>query len=134
MNFNVSKASLNDSNVELDLYKSTESVGVGKGPEGNGLEIRCMEFLDQKGFLFVAGEQGNVFQYQFKDGTLLFVKRYRNIHSSDISELKLSADGKSLFSADASGSLKKIGIAQETLLKSYGNVIDGKVTGVELVC
>jgi hypothetical protein len=43
-----------------------------------------MEYLDQEGFLFIAGEKGNIFQYQFKDGRLGFVKRSANVHNFDI--------------------------------------------------
>jgi hypothetical protein len=43
-----------------------------------------MEYLDEEGFLFIAGERGNIFQYQFKDGSLGFVKRFANVHNFDI--------------------------------------------------
>jgi hypothetical protein len=43
-----------------------------------------MVYLDHDGFLFIAGEKGNIFQYLFKDGRLEFVKRFANVHNFDI--------------------------------------------------
>jgi hypothetical protein len=38
-----------------------------------------------------------------------------------------------MFSADTSGGMKKIGIGATAVLKSYGKVVDGEVTGIELI-
>ena len=133
LNFN-DGGSLDGSNAELDLGESIEEFPTSGILGADGQGIGCMDYLDKEGFMFIAGEKGNIFQYKFKDGRLGFVKRFANVHNSDITVQKISLDEKNLFSADTSGGMKKISIGAAKVLQSYGKVVDGKVTGIELVC
>ena len=98
----------------------------------DGLKIESMVYCSSGNFLFIAGEKGFIFQFAFVNGDLTMVKKYGTKSKCCILKIKLSSDEKYLWTGDAQGFIRQLGVVEKTCIQDYGNIGGDRIKHIEL--